>query len=154
MTGMPITCHAVSSHGSPKYRLGQDCRAISGVRLPAQRPLTQAQRHQSPSSLPEVLQKVAAVVAPALAAAAIWSAPTLAAEDLTIKFKASPDPAFKAAQQTLVEAWGYANLQFLDQSFNGLDWKSELQVAGHSARAGFESMLLSAGPVLDSRNPV
>ena len=78
------------------------------------------------------MQRMAAALrtmaAPLLAAAAVWSTPTLAAEDLTIKFKASPDPATKSAQQTLVEAWGYANLQFLDQTFNGLDWRSELQV--------------------------
>ena len=28
------------------------------------------------------------------------------ARELTLKFKASPDPAFRAAQTTLVEAWG------------------------------------------------
>ena len=79
-----------------------------------------------------VVYKLALLSAPALAAVTIWAQPAAAAEDLTIKFKASSDPEVKAAQQTLVEAWGYANLQFLDQTFNGLDWRSELQV--HSMR--------------------
>lgn len=105
--------------------------------------------------LQSLWQNAIRLAAPVAAALALLLQPAQAG-DLTIKFKGSPDPARQAAQQMLVEAWGescmllvvlhlsvrygshtnavwtgYANLQFLDQEFNGLDWQAELQVSAH-----------------------
>ena len=120
------------------YGSGSDLRVLSAPRnLPRFRRATVAPLSaavpdgKAYKDVPAMLRMTASLrtlAASTLAAAVVWSVPALAAEDLTIKFKASPDPATMAAQQTLVEAWGYANLQFLDQTFNGLDWRSELQV--------------------------
>ena len=49
-------------------------------------------------------------------------------EGLTIRFKASKDPAVRSAQEALVEAWGYTTTQFIDTNFNGVDWQQQLQV--------------------------
>lgn len=48
--------------------------------------------------------------------------------NLTIKFKASKDPAIREAQEALVQAWGYASTQYLDPNFNGVNWPQQLQV--------------------------
>jgi len=52
-------------------------------------------------------------------------------DGLTIKFKASRDPAIRAAQEALVQTWGYASTQFLDPRLNGLNWPKELQVGSN-----------------------
>lgn len=53
-------------------------------------------------------------------------------DSLTIKFKASKNPAIREAQEALVQTWGYASTQFLDPNFNGIDWTQQLQVQCHS----------------------
>ena len=54
-------------------------------------------------------------------------------DSLTIKFRASQDPAIREAQEALVQTWGYASTQFLEPNFNGIDWPRQLQVAFTSA---------------------
>ena len=49
-------------------------------------------------------------------------------DSLTIKFKASKNPAIREAQEALVQTWGYASTQFLDPTFNGVNWPQQLQV--------------------------
>lgn len=55
-------------------------------------------------------------------------------DGLTIRFKASKDPAIREAQEALVQAWGYASTQYLDPTFNGIDWPQELQVHASTHR--------------------
>ena len=49
-------------------------------------------------------------------------------DSLTIKFKASKNPSIREAQEALVQTWGYASTQYLDPTFNGINWSQQLQV--------------------------
>lgn len=52
------------------------------------------------------------------------------AEELTIKFPASPIPEVRKSQGSMVEAWAYASIEFFDPSLNGLGldgWKAALK---------------------------
>lgn len=54
----------------------------------------------------------------------------VSAEELTLAFPASRDPELRAAQQVLVEAWGYVNLYYADPQFRGQSpagWQQALQ---------------------------
>lgn len=62
-------------------------------------------------------------------------------DSLTIKFKASKDPAIREAQEALVQTWGYASTQFLDPNFNGVNWPQQLQV-DFKLCSGKKAMLL------------
>jgi len=86
---------------------------------------------RAPPAAPRALARRAAAAAAALLLAAS-PAPPAAAEDLTIKFPASPDPAVRRAQQAMVQAWAYAAKDFFDPTYNGLGlggWKEGIQAA-------------------------
>ena len=80
-------------------------------------------------------------------------APTADGAALSINFKASTDPAMRAAQTALVEAWGYAVTLYLDQdAVAGGAWKDALKVAldasfasgtADGARAAADAMMAS-----------
>jgi hypothetical protein len=65
---------------------------------------------------------------PARAQHAATQRSTCMLQDVTITYPASPDPAIRAAQQTLVESWAYVSAYYVDHNFNGTDWKQLAQV--------------------------
>lgn len=77
-------------------------------------------------------------------------------ESLTIKFRASKDTAIRTAQEALVESWGYATTQFLDPSFNNVNWPQQLQAYSGASQMTISS--LEAYPrvlrSLDKRQPM
>ena len=61
------------------------------------------------AALQQLWRSAVRLAAPVATALALLLQPC-SAKELTLKFKASPDPAFRAAQTTLVEAWGAARV--------------------------------------------
>ena len=92
----------------------------------------------SPGSAPDLASKSLNGLLSGLLATALLLSSTTAVgavttsqdkdDSLTIKFKASKDPAIREAQEALVQTWGYASTQFLDPTFNGVNWPQQLQV--------------------------
>jgi carboxyl-terminal processing protease len=73
-----------------------------------------ALRCNPPRAVPDFLR--AATTTAAAAAILLSAAAPLpcSAEELTLRFKASPDPSIRAAQQQLVESWALASAFFVD----------------------------------------
>ena len=107
------------------------------------------------SPIPAPFQKALLTLTAAAAALSLNAPPALAAEDLTITFRASRNPEISKVQRALVEAWGmlcsvnltgpvpgkshgtehnvagssgYVETQFMDPELNHQQWKTELQV--------------------------
>ncbi|GIL98785.1 hypothetical protein Vretimale_3975, partial [Volvox reticuliferus] len=90
--------------------------------------------HDTPSPAHDDLNslgaRVGALLVSALSSCAIIlssSLPALAADSLTIKFRASRNPEIRAAQEVLVQAWGVVRERYVDASFNKQDWDQQLQ---------------------------
>jgi carboxyl-terminal processing protease len=60
------------------------------------------------------------------AAAALLLTSPASADVEQLAFPVSPDPSIFAVQRTLVEAWTIVTEAFVDQTFNGADWRAEL----------------------------
>ncbi|GIL52993.1 hypothetical protein Vafri_8708 [Volvox africanus] len=71
-------------------------------------------------------KRLAAAALGTTTALSLILSPALAASEL-VRLPASTDPAIFAAQRTLVEAWTIVGQAFVDPSFNGHDWESELR---------------------------
>lgn len=69
-------------------------------------------------------------------------------QEVTIKYKASPDPAIRAAQQTLVESWAYVSAYYVDHDFNGTDWKQLAQVSPHPGQGSSQTQRIAVQGLL------
>ncbi|EFJ43016.1 hypothetical protein VOLCADRAFT_121467 [Volvox carteri f. nagariensis] len=102
--------------------------------------------HDNAAPAPGVGARVRALLVSTLSSCAILlssSLPAPAADALTIKFPASPNPEIRGAQEVLVQAWGYVRELFVDPTFNSQDWTKKLQdslTATFRAASGEEAL--------------
>ncbi|GLC33706.1 hypothetical protein PLESTB_000106100 [Pleodorina starrii] len=103
-------------------------RVVPAARVPrALLKDTNPSKDENPiSSLQELAKRIAAAALGITTALSLLLSPALAASEL-VRLPASTDPAVFAAQRTLVEAWTIVGQAFVDPSFNGHDWESELR---------------------------
>ncbi|GIL83336.1 hypothetical protein Vretimale_11309 [Volvox reticuliferus] len=78
------------------------------------------------SGFKDFAKRIAAAALGTTTALSLILSPAFAASEL-VRLPASTDPAIFAAQRTLVEAWTIVGQAFVDPSFNGHDWESELR---------------------------